>query len=653
MADYLFDDWKDMLSDFQDCVQNDLEEIRKQKNEIQQMKAELLKELETIKFYRDDNCLVISAPKVIIGNVDQTGDLYDSMGEVIIKGSKVSLDGVGETGSITSRAPSIRQFAVDPGSDGVENVVQDTSEIVNQACNIVIESNDATDAFSYSKASAGKGGIRIHADNNLELEASVSSENRKEAIENTIDALESQISTLEEQMSSQKEDVENLFDGLKSLLEDQEELNDEDFLEKNSNTLELSTLNNQIQDMLPMLCQSTMAYVNTISRLAEANRRKSALQTEKDEITDSDSFKSETTGAALQIKAETISMETVDGDNNLHTNDEAGISIRTPRMGVSLMDDDGALTEDSVFTVRSENINLLALGSENDGKNFNPTGSVTIMSKDISIEAMDYELNDDNKTIEKQLTDDGKINITAKNIEVSTASPSDVKRDDSGNLSSGEYKSEGDVLFKTKTFTIESLDYEVSDGDLKMKSLTDGGEISVRAEKTSILAADNEGKATGSINLNAKAVKVKSMDVDKDSLEDSALAEGSTMLLVSEKMYMGSKSDSVKSKKVQLVSEEIGAFADNTFEAQQGEKKAVVQLADSKASVSGDKSQIYGETTIYNKAEIKDKLTGTEGSFKVLKASTAFSSANITDGSGSASGSSSDLSTKLSKEDAS
>ena len=76
-------------------------------------------------------------------------------------------------------------------------------------------------------------------------------------------------------------------------------------------------------------------------------------------------------------------------------------------------------------------------------------------------------------------------------------------------------------------------------------------------------------------------------------------------------------------------------------------------MADGKASVSGDKSQIYGETTIYNKAEIKDKLTGTEGSFKVVKASSSFSSPNISDGSGSGGGSSSDLSTKLTKEDAS
>ena len=41
MADYIIDDWKTMLGNFQDCVQKDLEEIHKQKAEIQQMKADL------------------------------------------------------------------------------------------------------------------------------------------------------------------------------------------------------------------------------------------------------------------------------------------------------------------------------------------------------------------------------------------------------------------------------------------------------------------------------------------------------------------------------------------------------------------------------------------------------------------------------------
>ena len=92
-----------------------------------------------------------------------------------------------------------------------------------------------------------------------------------------------------------------------------------------------------------------------------------------------------------------------------------------------------------------------------------------------------------------------------------------------------------------------------------MKAQTADSTVSVRAEKTNFLSADAEGKATGSFTVNAKAVTVKSMDVDKDSLADSALAADSTMVLLSEKMYAGAKSSDVKSKKVQVVSEEIGA----------------------------------------------------------------------------------------------
>ena len=41
MADYVFDDWKKMLETFQSSVEKDLEEIHKQKAEIQQMKADI------------------------------------------------------------------------------------------------------------------------------------------------------------------------------------------------------------------------------------------------------------------------------------------------------------------------------------------------------------------------------------------------------------------------------------------------------------------------------------------------------------------------------------------------------------------------------------------------------------------------------------
>ena len=652
MADYIFDDWKTMLSNFQDCVQKDLEELHKQKAEIQQMKADLFKEMEGFKYYRDENCLILSAPKVIIGNVDETGDLLGTTGEIILKGQGLELNGVGETGHIVSRAPSIRQLAVDPGSDGIENVVCETSEIVSQACNIVLESNDATDAFSMNPSSPGRGGIRIHADNTMQIEASISSEQRKSQIEASVDALSTQISNLEQQKATQKQQVDGVFGTIQKLLDKEEELNVDDAMQGRVNTLDMLDLHDQVQSTLPVLCEAAMAYVNTISQLAEANRKKKALETEKSNITEGDDFKQNTTGASMQIVAESINVATADGDGNLHTNEEAGLKVRTPRMGVSMIDDEGKLVEGSNFSVRSENINLLALSSENDGQNMNATGSVSITSKNVNIEAIDYEAKDGFFT-EKELTADSQVSITAKTIEVATTNPKDIERDDDGNITKGEYTSEGDVIIKSKTFAVESLDYEVADGELKMKALTKDGKIAIRAEKTDVLAADAEGKATGSISLNAKALAVKSMDVDKESLADSALAAGSSMTLVSEKMYVGAKSKDVKSKKLQAVSEEMGLFADKTFEAQQGDGKAVLQLDGGKAAVGGDQTQVYGATTINDKTEVKGELKAPKGSFDGLEAKSAFKSPSIDDGAAAGGGGGGgSLSAKLKTEDA-
>ena len=645
MADYIFDDWKVMLNDFQDCVQKDLAEIHQQKVEIQQMKSEMLKAMEGFKIYRDENRLILSAPEIVIGNVDESGDLIGGTGKVVIKGDELAFDGVGNTGHIVSRAPSIRQIAVNPGSDGIENVVCDTSEIVSQACSIVLESNEAYDAFPMGATSSGKGVISIHADNKLQIGASVSSTLRKEQIERSAEMLTSRISALEEAMATKKEEVDGMFETIKLLLEKNDELNNDDSMLKSANTIDILDIQEQVQDTLPLLCHSTMAYVNMISQLAEANRMKTALEAEMETIVEGNDFINETTGSSMQITAESISVETVDGDGNLHTNSEAGIRVRTPRVSVSMMDDEGSLIEDSEFMVRAENIDLLTISSEDAGNSMKATGNVNIASKNVAIEAIDYEKKDE-RFIEKELSADSKVSITAKAVEVSTAGPSNIEYDDDGNLSGGEYKAEGDVVIKSKNVTVESLDYEVADGALTTKALTEGGTISVRAEKTSVLAADAEGKATGSINLNAKAVSVKSMDVDKESLADSALAEGSSMVLVSEKMYVGAKSKDVKSKQYQVMSEQIGAFADNTFEAQQGDGKALVQLDGGNASMGGSKMEIYGAT------DMKSELKVPKATVDDLNAGMHFKSQNIEDGMAAGSAAGGSPSAKLKSEDA-
>jgi len=114
---------------------------------------------------------------------------------------------------------------------------------------------------------------------------------------------------------------------------------------------------------------------------------------------------------------------------------------------------------------------------------------------------------------------------------------------------------------------------------------------------------------------------------------------------VSEKLFVGAKSKDVKSKKVQVMSEEIGAFADKTLEIQQDEGKALVQLDGGNASLGGSKTEIYGKT------EMKDEVKAPKVTADCIEVKTAFKSPNIQDGMGAGAGGGS-LSAKLKTEDA-
>ena len=627
---YIFEEWKTLLEKFQKCVDQGVEEMHQQKAEVQQIKNDIFSRLDSGNIIRDDRRIVLSAPEIIIGNVDKSGTLIDEAGTIVVRGHRLALEGAGESGSVVTRAPLIEQKAVNPGIDGRENVVGGTSQIVSQACSIMLHSSNATDAFSQVPANPGNGGISIHADSQLNIEAAVSAEQRKKQIEDTLKVLDKQSGDLKSSMTAQKSAVDKFISEMVKMVEKEEKLNETENYETFVNLSDIDALHDDMDELMPALLTSIQGFIDTVSELAEVNRRKKALKAEKDKIKTGDDFKKKTTGASMSIKAETINVATADGDGNLHTNDEAGISVRTPRMAMSMHDDEGALVKDGYFNVSAHDININTANPKD--KEWPVEGKINIWSKEVSIEAIDYKKNDKDVLMEKELTKDGKITIGAKTIEVSTANPKGVERDDKGKLTKGEYTGDGELTLKSKSISVEGLDYEVKDGKQKAKALTKDSKVTIRAEKQTIIAADGEGKATGSIAINAKAVSVKSMDVDKEKLTDKSLASGSTMTLVSEKMFVGQKTKSEKSKKLQLVSEELGAFGDKTMEIQQGDGKALVQLSGGNASMGGSKSQIYGDTTINGKADIKGDVKAPKGTFDNLEAKTSFKSSNISDG---------------------
>ena len=122
--DYILKDWEKKMSAFESSVEKDLAEIRKCKADMQDMRRQMHEEMTGSYFVRDRNRIILSAPEIILGNVDANGVLYEgSASKIIVRGTEVDLQATGNGGRVETRAASIRQIAEDPGTDGLEHVV--------------------------------------------------------------------------------------------------------------------------------------------------------------------------------------------------------------------------------------------------------------------------------------------------------------------------------------------------------------------------------------------------------------------------------------------------------------------------------------------------------------------------------------------------
>ena len=636
--DYIFNDWEKKLSNFADSVEKDLNEIRQCKAEIQQMKLEMEVERQRGRYVRDDHRLVLSAPEIVIGNVDRDGTLFPGGSTIVVRGTDVGVQAAGEGGQLEMRAAGIRQIAEDPGVDGYEHVVYNHSEVVSQARNIIIQSDEATGAFFAPTLPTGGSGVRIHADQKVDIEAAMTAESREKQLDDISKDAEDMKKVLKEQADQQKSGLKKSIEEIIKLIEKKEKLA-EDYTAVRTNAADIQGLDRQLRELSSSIANCIYDYSEVLSQLAEANRQAKSFKAQKETIVKGEDFKKNATGAAVAITGERISLVSADGEGNLRDNEGSGIAMKANKVDIASVEEDGKLKEKGQVSITAKNIDMTTAGEtgqeyeEGELKTaaYTAEGDFTLRSKNITIEAVDYEMAE-KKRKEKQLTAESTIKLRAKTIEVSTEGSKDIEVDEEGKLTKASYTAEGDIIVRSKTLSVESIDHDVENGEATEKALTAGSTVSIRAEKTDLAATDTEGKATGSVNINAKAVSVKSMDVDKENRTDSNLAEGSTMTLVSEKLYIGAQSDDVKSKLVQAQSEEITLAADKTLKAQQDKEKALLQLADGKSTLKSDANTINGNTTLSDNAEVKGEIKSPKATIDHIKANSSLNSPNISDG---------------------
>lgn len=552
------------------------------------MKIDLIDHLEKGRYIRDDQRVIISAPEIIIGNVDKSGMLCGSSSKIILRGTDISLDGVGAgasgVGSIVCRASSIRQIAVDPGIDGQENVAKDISEIVSQARNITIRSEkQANDVFTSYGLAGNDGGITLSSDGQISLNATLPCDTLKEKLEQEETALTEQTNNLKTEVAQAKSEVSTLIKKIDKLF-DQDIMNLDETLTR-TNFMDIEELHKEIRNISSAIYSAMTGYFNTLSRLAETNRQLNSVKEQKEATGKiKSSFAENTTGTVISLQSENISITSIDGDGNLRTNQGAGIALGGKEISITSYGNDGALIKDSGIYIGSQDVEISTVNPKTSDKNTDlpAEGSVRVVSKKIQVEAVDYETKDD-KTEEKSLTKEG-------------------------------------------SFTL-------------------------RAEKINLNATDTEGKATGTIAANAKAVEVKAMDVDKEKRTDKELAAGSSLLLLAEKVYAGARDKKARSKSIQVASDKVGLFGDTTVELQQ-DGKAILQLSGGDAALSGNKTTLYGEMTSQGKTTFKSDVTAETVEMKNLKVNSSFKTPYTTEGiSVPGAPSTAKLGTKLSEEE--
>ena len=615
--DTLLSEWKEALQDLQDSVSKDLEEIRKQKAEVQQIKTDIFNRLAEGQYLRDEKRIVISAPEIIIGDVDKSGALWNSGGAVVVRGNNVSLQGAGESGRVDTRAPQISQIAVDPGPDGVEEVVWPHSQVVNQARHIVLQSNDSLDYFSEDPTSGGAG-VRIHADDSIEISATQSVESRGKIISDKLSALKSAKSDLNSEASKKISQVNSIISDVEDILDSESDLNENE-MDVRTNLVDLMDLQDQFSGLIPALYGAVKNCIETLSCLAETNRRITALEAEQTKVDNAKSdFKDKTTGARLTVQAEQMNF--------------SAIRMQARHLRVNTLNSDGTLIEDSDIVMRTQSVGVSTANTQmTDEKNGSITsgGSVFVQTKDFCLSAVDYDIKD-GELEEKDQAAESSVNIRTENIALTS-------QDKEGNTTGTFSVNAADTKFcsadkdknTTGTFGVQVNNMALSSYD-KDKNAT--GQFTLVTELASVAAIDKDGKAKGQISLDAKDIYVKATDVDAEKLTDQNMAAGSSLTLLAEKMYVGRMDADNQAKELTLSSEETGVYGKTTAEMQQGEAKAVVQLTGGNVAVSGSKAEFYGDNTVNGKTTFKGEITAPKAAIDSLQAKSEFKSPNIKDG---------------------
>ncbi|MDD6748708.1 MAG: hypothetical protein PUF28_02620, partial [bacterium] len=306
------------------------------------------------------------------------------------------------------------------------------------------------------------------------------------------------------------------------------------------NYLDISELHEEYNQKVKRMCEKCMAYYSALATQADTNLRIAALEKQKETVKGRKAnFEEQTTGSSIYLQSERIRLDTRDGDYHTRTNPEAGFFVNSSHISLTSYMDDWKTIEESYLYVGTQKA---------------------------TISTQNYNYSDPQK-------------------------------------GEGEVVTEGEVNILSKTVRVQAVDADLKEFEPTEKALTPESQLTVRMEQTQVQATDTEGKATGLIDMNAKNLRLKSMDVDKESGEEKELSQGSQLQLLAESMFIGSTEDKQQTLLAQVAADRLKLFAKTENEWQLDEDKGLLRLKEGTATFSSKGLEFWGKTTFNDQAQ--------------------------------------------------
>ncbi|MCF0218970.1 MAG: hypothetical protein HUK14_04235 [Muribaculaceae bacterium] len=580
----------DAIDSLNSSVSKDYEEIRKCKKDIQALRASQINDMTVGRFIRDDRRIILSAPEIVIGNVDMNGMEYGGS-TISLRGQQINLQGTGIGGSVTTQANHIAMYAEDPGPDGNEAVVHDSSSIAIMAKNVALDSNNSSGTFSH-RMMANAGGLSLHSDSSINISSSFNSTSIKEAINNEVSSLSSTISSLKSDISSLNMDLKTLNATFEALLTTQEALQVDDMMIY-ANVTNINDMSMQLEAQSQVIMNKIAKYLNKVTALAEATRRKSDLENQlKDNFPDENQIKTGANGCVISLSGEAITLDAKDSFGNPRTTlENSGIFLNSPNTVIGATNLDRRNIPDSVITLQGTNINVVTANLKDADKEktalkdmgFESEGKVNIISKEITMRAIDYKANEEKKD------------------------------------------------------------------NYHIEKLTDKGSIKLQAESISTSSVNEKGEAVGQIDLNSKYIQLMSANLDPDKGSIKELTKESTLAVITENVLVGSSDEKAATKVMQLNAEETLINDKTSLTAMQD--KAFMELKGGKLTIGSSENTISGKTAVNNALEVTGKTTMTDADIKSANISTHLKAPNLEGGAGSGGAKTSDSKTEAKLKD--